>query len=625
MNVENVVSVGVSVLSRVQHNPETLWLGGVVIATTIGYGFYRRKFNPADIGDESGGRSVTRSIKWWIELSTEMLEVAILSTIFVIISAYVASTVDAATYDPDMALLGGGLTYAVYIVLLGWMYPHPERSVVRVGGKVLSVVGPGLTPWFFTTSEDETEDDQQSKPEIDISNLKQEIKGEESDEKHQEEYNEQIETAEKYLTAAQVSKEEHEYRDAVKACEKAKTAAERAKNIAPSQQAKSESRAQLQEISQRRDQIKEQQETYDTLNRVLDSLENKLDTAAETLAAGDAVTAKKQVDVVRKNLQESKSIADDHGYETILTRIADQQTRSQKLNRQIEKERNTVSEVPETIPSQQQLSVAYADIVKDGLIGSGGNADVYYATTDDQESVELAIKEPRLDNTIDTATVDRMIDEANTWQQLDDHNHIVSVIDYGSDPLPWIAMEYMDGGDLSERGPHMEFEQALWTALMTTTAVQHAHRNGVAHLDLKPANILFRSVDDGWDVPKVADWGLSKQLLTHSDSVDGVSPHYAAPEQFDTEQYGRTDTSSDIYQLGTIFYELFTGQPPFEGTTFEVINKIQTETPTPPSEVSDIPEELDEILLTALATEKADRYEHILYLRDDLQDLYGEF
>jgi len=186
-------------------------------------------------------------------------------------------------------------------------------------------------------------------------------------------------------------------------------------------------------------------------------------------------------------------------------------------------------------------------------------------------------------------------------------------------------MEYMDGGDLSEHAGNLEFEQALWTALAITKGVRHAHSKGVAHLDLKPENVLLRSVDNAWDVPKVADWGLSKQLLEHSKSVDGMSPHYAAPEQFDTETYGPTDNVTDVYQLGAVFYELFTGRPPFEGQTFEVINKIQTKSPTPPSQIVDVPTEIDDILLTALATEKSDRYDDVLYIRDELQKLWNGY
>jgi len=69
-----------------------------------------------------------------------------------------------------------------------------------------------------------------------------------------------------------------------------------------------------------------------------------------------------------------------------------------------------------------------------------------------------------------------------------------------------------------------------------------------------------------------------------------------------------------------VFHELFTGRPPFEGQPFELMNCIQNN-PTPPSEVADVPGAFDGILLRALATERAERYESVLYLHDDLQDL----
>jgi serine/threonine protein kinase len=226
-----------------------------------------------------------------------------------------------------------------------------------------------------------------------------------------------------------------------------------------------------------------------------------------------------------------------------------------------------------------------------------------------------------MSGTLTVETVEQMMTEAETWQKLDDHDHIVSVVDYDAEPLPWIAMEHMDAGDLSDRAGDLDFEQALWTALSVTRAVRHAHDRGVAHFDLKPANVLFRSVEDAWDAPKVADWGLSKHLLDHSKSMEGLSPHYAAPEQFDTDVFGSTDNITDIYQLGAVLYELFTGRPPFKGQTFEVVNKIQKDEPAPPSEVADVPGALDEVLLRALATEKTDRYEHVLYLRDALENV----
>jgi len=231
------------------------------------------------------------------------------------------------------------------------------------------------------------------------------------------------------------------------------------------------------------------------------------------------------------------------------------------------------------------------------------------------------IKERRMTGTLHTDAVKRMLNEAETWSKLDDHDHIVDVVDYGGEPVPWIAMEHMDGGHLGGRIGEMDMSQALWTAISITGAVRHAHRRGVAHLDLKPENILFRKVKDTWDVPKVADWGLSKHLLEHSKSVEGLSPQYAAPEQFD-DAFGSADDLTDVYQLGAVSYELFTGRPPFEGAPANAMRKVLNEPPMPPSEIADVPEELDEVLLTALAKEKEDRYDSVLYIRDALQALF---
>ncbi len=285
--------------------------------------------------------------------------------------------------------------------------------------------------------------------------------------------------------------------------------------------------------------------------------------------------------------------------------------------------RSYTRRVPPQIPDTPRPSLSYEDITLGDPLGRGGNADVYYATAaTPQGEIELAVKEPRMGGgeTLDTRVVERMMTEAETWQQLDGHDHVAGVVDYGTRPLPWIAMEHMDGGHLGERADEMDTAQKLWTALSVTKGVYHAHNRGIAHRDLKPENILFRRVDGAWDIPKVADWGLSKHLLEHSKSRDGMTVEYAAPEQFSDSR--STDDRTDIYQLGAVFYELFTGQPPFEGEMFAVMEQIKTETPTPPSEIADVPDGLDEILLRALAKEPDDRYSDIVYLRDDLRDLF---
>ena len=273
-----------------------------------------------------------------------------------------------------------------------------------------------------------------------------------------------------------------------------------------------------------------------------------------------------------------------------------------------------------TIPSPSRASLAYDDIEKGEEIARGGYAVVYrgQATVDDERR-DVAVKHPPRPNG-DSIDSDMIVEEARKWEKLDDHDHIVSVVDYGPIPGPWIAMEYMDGGHLGERVGGMEQDQALWTALAITDAVFHAHRHSVIHRDLKPANVLFRSVENGWDVPKVADWGLSKRLLEDSQSSDGYTLEYAAPEHFKEDE--PTDWSTDIYQLGAVCYELFTGQPPFDGDTYVLMEKIKHEQPTPPSEIADVPPGLDEIILRALSKDKGDRYEDVLYLRDELLELY---
>ena len=267
-------------------------------------------------------------------------------------------------------------------------------------------------------------------------------------------------------------------------------------------------------------------------------------------------------------------------------------------------------------------SLSYESLEKTEPIGGGGNADVYKAIADtDDGEFTVALKEPRMSGTLHIEKADRIMQEAETWSELDDHENIVSVVDYGSEPLPWIAMEYMDGGHMGEVVGKLDTEQALWTAVSVTEGVGYAHQKGIAHLDLKPENILFKSAENGHDIPKVADWGLSKHLLEHSKSIEGMSPQYAAPEQFD-DDYGAADNITDVYQLGAVFYDLFTGRPPFEGKPTKVMRAVMDEEPKPPSEIADVPEGLDEILMKALSKNKKDRYDNIVYLRDDLQSLY---
>jgi tetratricopeptide (TPR) repeat protein len=346
------------------------------------------------------------------------------------------------------------------------------------------------------------------------------------------------------------------------------------------------------------------------------ALRDALETAREAGLDTELSNLENDMAEVKARIEATRDERDEVETRTGATR--DEQDARESTSRPDEPGRGTAKTTTQV--DTGGIEIGYDDIEKETPIGSGGNADVYRATVPaGDDALTVALKVPRMSGTLHAADVERVLEEARDWSKLDDHDHIVSVLDYGSEPLPWIAMEYMDGGTLGNRADVMSADQKRWTALAITRGVRHAHEMGFAHLDLKPENVLFQTVEDGWDVPKVADWGLSKHLLDHSRSVEGLSPHYAAPEQFDDD--APTDKRTDIYQLGAVFYELFTGQQPFEGDTRTVVNAVLSEDPTPPSEIVDVPAGLDDVLLTAMAKDRDDRYESILYLRDALREV----
>ena len=283
--------------------------------------------------------------------------------------------------------------------------------------------------------------------------------------------------------------------------------------------------------------------------------------------------------------------------------------------------------IPTDIPSAPSVDIDFDSLEGLERIGSGGNADVYRATvTQDGVTHDIAINQPRFDSTMHIETLDRFSSEAETWDKLDDHPHIVGVIDWGIEPVPWLGMEYMDGGHLGHRRLPLDLSEALWLGQSLCRAVRHAHRRGVAHLDLKPANVLFRETGpDRWSAPKIGDWGLSKLLLEHSSTVTGYSPSYAAPEQVDPDTYGGADDFTDIYQVGAVLYEALVGDPPFSGSQPAVIRAILEETPVAPSDRNrDLPETIDSIVLSALAKDKQDRPASIIHLREALDAVIGD-
>jgi serine/threonine-protein kinase PpkA len=208
-------------------------------------------------------------------------------------------------------------------------------------------------------------------------------------------------------------------------------------------------------------------------------------------------------------------------------------------------------------------------------IGQGGMATALLAV---QTSLGRKVVLKLLDTRAHTGseTVERFLNEGRLVASLS-HPNIVHVYDVGiADGHVYLSMEYIEGGDLRARlGQPVGPREALEIVRQVAQGLEVAHRNGIVHRDVKPANILFRK--DG--TPVLSDFGIAKRLTVDQDLTStGVflgSPNYMAPEQ---AQQGVVDGRADIYALGVILYEMFTGTKPFQSdSVLEVILKHRNE------------------------------------------------
>jgi len=274
------------------------------------------------------------------------------------------------------------------------------------------------------------------------------------------------------------------------------------------------------------------------------------------------------------------------------------------------------------------------------LIGLGGFADVYKATKKDDGRF-VAIKRPRLaqSETIETPI---FLEEAKLWSQLH-HRNIVEVIEYGPEPIPWIAIEYMEGGSLrskigrwfppikdregkekAELPAH--FEECISIAIQLCDALGWAHNLGFIHRDIKPENILF----DNQNNPKLSDWGLGKRTIelamnsaqTMQSGIMGTIA-YAAPEQVKPEHFGQTGWWTDIYQCGAVLYEMAIGQLPFPGEgIFKMAgNIVETDLVKPSNINPELPKKIDVIVAKCMAKDKENRYQDIYMMKADLESI----
>ena len=197
--------------------------------------------------------------------------------------------------------------------------------------------------------------------------------------------------------------------------------------------------------------------------------------------------------------------------------------------------------------------------------------------------------------------------------------HVVQIYDYGVEgDVPYLVMELLRGEDLGERLKRKErlsLEETVSIVIQAARALRRAADAGIVHRDLKPSNVFILRGDEDEELVKVLDFGIAKTptMLVEDDftktgAIIG-SPRYMSPEQARGSRL--VDPRSDLWSLAVIAYRALTGQLPFQSMDMlELIEKICTETPTPPSRLDpSLDPEIDAFFAKALSRDPAGRYQ----------------
>ncbi|HEX9367220.1 MAG TPA: serine/threonine-protein kinase [Vicinamibacterales bacterium] len=244
-------------------------------------------------------------------------------------------------------------------------------------------------------------------------------------------------------------------------------------------------------------------------------------------------------------------------------------------------------------------------------LGSGGFGTVYLAH-DTWIDKKVAIKVPHRQN----LDFGELLREPRLLASVNHPNIVAITTAEKQDGVFFIVMEYVPGETLENiigtRGA-LDLTRALDFTCQICNAVDHAHRQGVIHRDLRPANVLVGE----HDMLKVADFGTSRflEIAAHGTTVIG-SPPYMAPEQF----HGKAVFASDLYSLGVTMYQMLTGVLPYETPAPSDLDKLMSgELVSPPRlKNAAIPKAISDIVMKALAPDTTARYQRASDLLDDV-------
>ncbi len=261
-------------------------------------------------------------------------------------------------------------------------------------------------------------------------------------------------------------------------------------------------------------------------------------------------------------------------------------------------------------------------------IGEGGMGVVYIAEHVEIEK-KVALKILRDDFSKRPEVVERFRQEARAASKIG-HAHIVDVTDFGQldDGGVYFVMEHLEGQGLSDllRGRILSLDRAVPIVNQIARALAAAHKLGIVHRDLKPENVFLVEREEEKDFVKILDFGIAKisdrdkdgERLTKTGMIFGT-PEYMSPEQAAGKAL---DHRVDVYALGCIMFEMFTGKVPFDGDSFMAVLTQHMFEPVPPIETlypeTDVPPSVRGVVYKATAKNPDERYSDMGEIEADL-------
>jgi hypothetical protein len=216
---------------------------------------------------------------------------------------------------------------------------------------------------------------------------------------------------------------------------------------------------------------------------------------------------------------------------------------------------------------------------------------------------------------------EQLCTQLERWADAGSIDGVVPVFANGrSDGTPWAATAAVEPA-VRKRDDSLGL--SLFHACRLSAALANLHDRGIVHAGIDPRNVVYPRADDGRPAPAFHNVGVVDVYRRHTDPARVLDPRYAAPEYFD-QSYGVVDRTTDIYQLGAVVITLLTGRPPVDGTPEEIrAATLEGDLPRVAASDNRLPEEVDEILGRATATDPFERYDTADEFRRDLTSLCG--